>query len=217
VFNLHADATGNYTVTKQAVAVFTSVGGASPTLPLAICAACFSSSCINPDQSCLPLTQTNNNENTSAWTGYFGGASTSAIKDYIAAPCGGGVPAPMINAGTDSINTSNGQTNLAGDVFCLYCQMGIQTFLVPVIECPGNGCGSSLSQSFPVVGFATISLDPNAPFHCSSGQGGFACDCKNAKGKVDAVNFLELFRSDVTGPPGDPNQGFGSGFVVLAG
>jgi hypothetical protein len=212
LFNLKSDADGNYTVTKTAIATYSSVGAAQPTLPIALCSGCFDGECVS-NGTCLTLQNAPTGVNDAAWTGFTGSAGTNAIRAFFPSPCGAGVDAPVLNASTDpaspgtSINLLNGSSNLAPDVWCMVCNLDMHQFLVPVIDCE---CSTPINQSAPVVGFATVTVNG---FNYTNGAiGGCTAGKKN---QTQSINLQELLNSNVTGPPGGGN--FGSGSIFLQG
>lgn len=177
------------TVTKTATAAFGSLGAGQPTLPLAIGDCLFPSpDCM--DDSCLPkLLQVPSPEDNSAWTGFFDSASSNLAQDYFPAECGGSLTPPTIRTGED-INIINGETStLKALEDCLAA--GIDTFLVPIVE-----CGIQYNQSTPVLGFATIHVTD-----------------VNTTGNPKYAQIDVMFNAEEPGPPGGGN--FGSGSVVL--
>ena len=183
------------TVSRRAIASFTSLGGAGPQLPITICSNAF----LTPNcttAACLPSgLQTPSPTDNTAWTAFFQSASQNNVNGYIPSACGGdGNTIPQINVG-DAININNGaQTpDLRGIASCLTQNPPIDTFLVPVINCTAN-----LNQAQAVVGFATVHIT-----------------AVDTQGSDKHITFDTVVNGSAPGTPG--GQGFGSGFFILAG
>jgi hypothetical protein len=102
----------------------------------------------------------------------------------------GGVTPPTIHVG-DSINLNNGQIEPLLTLLQDCLDAGINTFLVPIIE-----CGIQYVQNAPVQGFATIVITE-----------------VQATGNPKYVKLDTIFNANEPGPPG--GGGFGSGAVSL--
>jgi Flp pilus assembly protein TadG len=179
------------TVTKTATAAFGSTGGAQPQLPLTVCDSNFP----NPDcmgDGCLPnLIQVPNPSDTSGWTGFFETAGTSTIGDFFPTACGGeGNEIPYLNVG-DEISVNNGQETPLLNLLQACLDAGLNTFVIPIIDCPAN-----INQDIPVMGFATIVVT-----------------AVYAQGSPKYVELGAIFNASLPGPPGGGN--FGSGSVTL--
>lgn len=139
-------------VEKVAYASFAGLRGATPTLPIVIGECHFESDCF--DDSCMPhLTQAPNNSDSSAWTGFFEGHSTSVVAKYFPEACGGQGKVQPLKIG-DVVQITNGQVvPHLRDVDCML-DLGMSQHIIPIVNCNGNFNGSRT-----VVGFATIDVD----------------------------------------------------------
>jgi len=185
------------TITKSAIAAYTSTGSGQPTLPLAIGNCNFADpSCLGT--ACLPaFTQVPAPTNNTAWTG-FTSAGASAIQSFLPSPCGSDAVAPTLVAGDPTqgvgvIDLSGGQTNLLQKVECLFengiAEYGRTEFIVPVV---GN-CDGNFNGWYPVVGFATIVIDSI-----------------QATGNPKGITLHSIFNASAPGVPGGGNFGYGS-------
>ena len=194
--------TPNTTVTKTATASYAYPGGGQAGLPIAI------GDCAFPDpncqsDSCLPqVLQIPSPSDNSAWTGFTEGSSTNNIGDFFPTACGGnGDPIPGIVAnqgGTcvddginDCISLNNGQEVPLLNLIQGCLDAGLDTFLVPVID-----CDAGLNGNAPVMGFATIQITSVVN-----------------SGGTKHIELRAIHNANAPGPPGGGN--FGSGSVVL--
>lgn len=142
-------------VTKIAHAAFSGLRGGRPTLPIVVGECHFPPNCHSG--LCLPyLSQVPDNDDNSAWTGFFDNASKNKVQSYMPTSPNcpdGGDQTEEIWIG-DTINIANGQmTPLLRIVDCLVDD-GMTEFLIPIVNCDGN-----FNQDRQVVGFATIEVD----------------------------------------------------------
>jgi hypothetical protein len=186
------------TVSRSAIATFSPLGGAAPTLPLAIAEDMFTPNCFQ--DSCLPhLIQVPSTEDNTAWTGFLDKtASTNDIRDYFPTECwkqSAERPFPTLKVG-DIIVVTNGQNKpLLNAVDCLVNTLDLHEFLIPVVE------SSTLTDFNPrakVTGFVKVLIDD-----------------VTTKGKDKKITLHAIFDPNTTGRPG--GSPFGTGFVILVG
>jgi hypothetical protein len=200
VTNIAASLIGhpNSTVSRSAIAMFSPLGGAAPTLPLAIAQGMFTPNCF--DDSCLPqLIQVPSTEDNTAWTGFLDkNASTDDIRDYFPTECwkqSAERPFPTLKVG-DIIVVTNGQNRpLLNAVDCLVNTLDLHEFLIPVVE------SSTLTDFNPkakITGFVKVVIDD-----------------VTTKGKDKKITLHAIFDPNTTGRPG--GSPFGTGFVILVG
>jgi hypothetical protein len=208
-------------VTKTAIAAFSTLGGGTPNLPLALCDCAFQSGCF--DNTCEPSITYPSPAQNAAWTG-FTANSDQSIRSFLPAACdnkGGSTP-PDLTAGSSTVDVTNGTGSPPFDgVHCMACTLGMCTTaspcLVPVMRCSSCPAGS-LNGNQSVVGFAELVI---SSFNYSNGGN---CNCsQSCNGNINGINFQSVFKANVTGPPsggGCVNNStcdFGVGFVQLVG
>ena len=151
---------GSTTITKVAIAGFTTVTSGRPDIPLAISGSCFDNFNCTAGNCPALSTFTNN----AGWTGLTLGHSASTTRSLIPAPCGGGATPPVVNVG-DTINATNGNVNAAfQDLQCLVCDHNVSEFTVAVVNKP---CTTGFNGDFTLTGFATVVVDTAQ--YCSAG------------------------------------------------
>lgn len=185
----------NTTVAKTATAGFRGLGKAVATLPFAIgdCAGRFQSpsTCFASNSCLLTLTKaprTTSPQNTTAWTGFTGTATSTNIQKYVPSACGGSLTAPEISVGT-SISLTNAVITAVLTKVKTCFTAGVKEFRVPVVACSGNFTSSST-----VTGFATIVVDSVTNSGSTSLQG---------------IAFHGIYK-EVVGTPGGGTFGTGS-------
>jgi Flp pilus assembly protein TadG len=183
------------TVSRSAIATFTSTGSGTPELPLAIGDGLFPSDCEGPDCSLPQLIQVPSPDDNTGWTGFFDGASSNTIGDFFPEEC---LPSgstaedvPTVEVG-DSITLNNGQTTPLLEAIACMVNAGTNEFVIPVVD------STDFNQSGTVVGFVTVVVDEVI-----------------TTGDDAGITLHAIFNGGETGTAGGGD--FGTGFVILVG
>jgi len=175
-------------VTKSAVAMFQGAGGCEPSFPLVIGECLFDQNCTS--DACQPFLRAAPNPlDNSAWTGYFGGSSTSEVSTYLPPECGGTASVKLKTG--DLINVTNGDLSpLFRGAQCMI-DHGLGQVTVPVVP-----CGFDFVHSMRVLGCATFNMVSVV-----------------SSGSPKGITMEGLVKVITSAPAGGPN--FGSGPVLL--
>jgi len=229
--------TASTTVEKTSTAMVATVENGTPTLPLAIGECQFQNLC----PTCLPrLTQAPNEDNNSAWTGFFSGRTQSDVTSFMPQTCGGGGnAAPQLSVGdTIQLNDSRSFTTALRAVQC-QVNAGQRDFVVPVVgedEDPEEGDDDSNSDGRDDDSRSDDGTDDGSHDEDSHSEEGFGHECDGAlndSGHVvgfatvhidrvvtnsDGHNGITLhgvFNAGLPGTPGGNCEKCGTGHAVL--
>ncbi|HYD50332.1 MAG TPA: hypothetical protein VEB21_18385 [Terriglobales bacterium] len=178
-------------VTKQAIGAFKGAGSGRATLPIVLGECKFPKDCF--EDSCLPVvTQVPDPADNSAWTGFFGQASTAAMQPFFPPGCGGNAVGygAEVKVG-DYINLTNGQLPLLNNVKCLLENLKETNHIIPIVPCK-----SQYNQQEKVLGFATVVIDE-----------------VRSSGSPKGIWLHAIFKVTQPGPSGGGN--FGTGSIAL--
>jgi Flp pilus assembly protein TadG len=170
--------TATTTLHRTATAAFLGSAREQPTLPIALAKCSFTCG----PSGCDTFTVSFSSTGTSSAGWFYPSAGDHGKKDveaYIPSSCGGnGKAMPTFSAGA-TLNLDGGDKSpLCNDIAgCLG-----MSFILPVVDTGDSPCHNTMSGSFPIVGFATVTLTSAS---CS-----------------DSLTFSARLNDDSVGAPG---------------